>query len=141
MTHMLLDAANQRLTGVPQPQRIALLVEDEWLIRMEIADALDDAGWIVIEAGSGEEAIALFANGGHADLLITDIRLPGELSGWDLAARLRALEPGLAVIYASANPAVEALQVAGSLFIGKPSRTSALIAACEQLWDSAPHAR
>jgi len=115
-------------------QRIVLVVEDEWLVRMEIADAFERAGWIVIEAGSGEEAIALLAEAAPIGLLVTDVRLPGPMTGWDVAENYRARLPGLPVLYASANPPIAARQVSGSLFFEKPSRMPELMAAGERLW-------
>ncbi len=109
-----------------------LLVEDEWLVRMDIADALTEAGWEVVESGSGEEAIALISRRAP-DILVTDIRLTGVLTGWDVADAFRAAKPGRPVVYASANPQNEARAVAGSIFLVKPSRSDALVNACHQL--------
>ncbi len=122
---------------MPAVSRLALLVEDEWLVRMEIADALQTAGWVILEACSGEEAMALLDEQ-HFDLLVTDLRLPGPLTGWDVADASRGRWPDIGVIYASANPATEARQVAHSVFLGKPSRVTELVASAERLWSDAP---
>jgi DNA-binding response OmpR family regulator len=112
-------------------------VEDEWLVRMEIADALSAAGWRVIESGSGEEAIALLPPESPVHLLVTDIRLGGALSGWDVAERYRLAVPTIAVIYASANPAIEERFVPGGVFMSKPSLIRELVATSERLWHQA----
>src|SRR3954447_14689209 len=82
-----------------------LIVEDEGLLRWEMASELRDAGWTVIEAGSGEEALAHLraAPWIDVDIVITDIHLGGQLSGWDVAEALRARKPTIPVIYASSN--------------------------------------
>lgn len=116
-----------------KPQRIVLVAEDEWLVRMEIGDALQEAGWLVIEASSGEEAADFLDSGSVPDLLVTDIRLGGAMTGWDLAERVRAARPNIAVIYASANPAIEARIVPGSHFMEKPSRMEELVAMSNRL--------
>jgi CheY-like chemotaxis protein len=112
---------------------VVLLVEDEWLVRMEIADALAEAGYRVVEMGSGEAALDYVASGAAIDLLLTDIRLTGAKTGWDIAESCRIHYPGVAVIYASANSVDTARMVEGSVFVGKPSRTEALIATCMRL--------
>jgi CheY-like chemotaxis protein len=114
-------------------QRIVLVVEDEWLVRMEIVDALQEAGWLVIEAASGEEAADILDQGSTPDLLVTDIRLGGAMTGWDLAETCRAARPAIKVIYASANPAIESRFVSGSRFMEKPSRMDELVALSNRL--------
>lgn len=111
-----------------------MLVEDEWLVRMDMADALDRAGWIVVEAGSGEEALSLLGTELRIDLLVTDIRLLGTMDGWDVAEAFRAVHPLIGVIYATANPAVEDRLVPRSVFLPKPSRTEELTTISERLW-------
>jgi CheY-like chemotaxis protein len=111
-----------------------MLVEDEWLVRMDMADAMGGAGWVVVEAGSGEEALSLLGKEPRIDLLITDIRLLGTVNGWDVAEAFRAIHPLVAVIYSTANPAVESRLVPHSVFLPKPSHTDALTAISERLW-------
>ena len=101
--------------------REVLIVEDEWLVRMEIADAFLDLGFTVIESASAEHgAEALHGNPGVA-LLVTDIRLAGPRDGWDLAIEARTVRPGIAVIYLSANPPAPERMVEGGVFIDKPA--------------------
>ncbi|HWW64194.1 MAG TPA: response regulator [Sphingomonadaceae bacterium] len=115
--------------------RVAMIVEDEWLVRLEIADTLEEAGWDIVEAASGEEALEMLPTLNHLDLLVTDIRLLGPFTGWDVAEAVRAARPAVGVIYASANPALETRQVDGSIFLGKPSRMADLVAVSEKLWN------
>jgi CheY-like chemotaxis protein len=112
---------------------VVLVVEDEWLVRMEIAEALDARGWNVVEASTGEAAIALLAGNSPIDLVVTDVRLPGAVSGWEVAEAFRAANSEVAVIYCSGNSTNSARQVSGSVFLTKPFRTEALLAAGERL--------
>jgi len=66
---------------------VILCVEDETQLRRDIADELIEAGYDVIEAGNGEEALALLT-GARPDLVLCDISMPG-LSGHDVLAALR----------------------------------------------------
>ena len=105
----------------------ALVVEDEWLIRMEITDALAEAGWRVTELGSGEAAVELLATNAEFDLLVTDIRLSGVITGWDVAERYRAAHSRIVVIYCSGNKADQSRRVSGSHFLPKPCRIDLLL--------------
>ena len=75
-----------------------LVVEDEFLIRMSLVEALTDDGFVVLEAGSAAEALEV-AQAGDIALVLTDLQLPGGLDGWSLAERLRAQRPELPVIF------------------------------------------
>ncbi|HEX4635192.1 MAG TPA: response regulator [Rhizomicrobium sp.] len=111
-------------------QAVAVVVEDEWLLRLEVADALAQAGWDVIELATGEQALFWLEQGGQPRLLITDIRLPGLVMGWDVAERFRGRYPKIAVVYCSANPPDRQRQVPGSFFFAKPVRMDVVINAC-----------
>jgi len=78
-----------------------LLVEDEMLVRELAYEDLSDAGHEVTAAGSGDEALALVRGGAPFDVLFTDIRMPGEVDGWELAREAKRLLPGLKVIFAT----------------------------------------
>ena len=68
----------------------SLVVEDEWLVRDVIVSYLKEAGWGGAEASTGESAIGLLENTPKIDVLVTDIQLAGDLSGWDVAEAARA---------------------------------------------------
>jgi CheY-like chemotaxis protein len=82
-----------------------LLVEDELLIRMWLADNLADAGFDVLEAEDGDHALLMIKQTDSLDLLITDIQMPGRTDGNLVAACAKQIHPGLPVIYASGRPA------------------------------------
>jgi DNA-binding response OmpR family regulator len=81
-----------------------LLVEDEFLIRLTLAEALADAGYEVVEAETGDAALAVLEADPSIRLLLTDIQLPGALDGLRLVARARAGRPMLPVIYMTGRP-------------------------------------
>ena len=85
-----------------------LLVDDEVLVRMSTADMLTDLGYDVVEAGSGEEALALLRDGGLPDLLVTDHLMPG-MSGADLAREARALDAKLPILIVSGYSEVDGI--------------------------------
>jgi len=114
-----------------QTGRVVLVVEDEWLVRAEIASALHDAGWEVLEAGSAEAAIAQVGGGHRVGVIFTDIQLQGRQNGWDVAEAFRVAFPETAVIYTSGNAPDRSRSVEGSRFFDKPYSVSEVLEACE----------
>jgi CheY-like chemotaxis protein len=83
-------------------QRRILLVEDDVDVRMVMRGELEASGYLILEAANGLEALNVWkTNASRIDLLLTDIVMPGGLTGWDLADRLRKERPGLKVILVS----------------------------------------
>lgn len=80
---------------------VILVVEDEVLIRMVIAEYLRDCGYQVVEAGNGREAISLFEAGLEVEVVFTDVQMPGDTDGFALARWLRPHHPGIKVIITS----------------------------------------
>jgi len=78
------------------------VVEDEPLIRFAIAEALREHGVSVVEAASAEEAWRYLMSGESVDLVFTDHRMPGSMTGAQLAIRIRREYPSLVVIVTSA---------------------------------------
>ena len=118
--------------GVEASARVVLVVEDEALVRAAIAEEFRSFGWHVLEAATGEQAVALAAHA-HIDIILTDIQLAGIMSGWDTADALRASIPGMPVLYTSGNACQPERQVVGSLFIAKPYEPGSIIEACHNL--------
>ena len=79
----------------------ALVVDDEPLIVLLAQDELQLAGFQVQSAANGEEALALLDRDREWDLLLTDIRMPGQVDGWELGRAALLLVPELRVFYAS----------------------------------------
>src|SRR5215210_2571628 len=96
-----------------------LVVEDEELVRALAVEALEEGGFEVIEATTGEEALDRCKEC-HVDVLFTDITLPGKLDGWDLAEHWRTLSQALSVVYATGYSGRDERRVPGSSFLKKP---------------------
>lgn len=119
-----------------------LLVEDEYLIRLILAEELTEAGFVVREAESGEQAAALIAS--KADIftaLVTDIHMPGSLDGMAVARLLRERRPGIPVVYMTGRPdvvvAAGATESETSL-LPKPFAPSQLLSLVYRLLGGAP---
>jgi CheY-like chemotaxis protein len=103
-----------------------LVVDDDDLVRTVAVDALEDAGFDVIEAATAEEALDRCEQR-RADVLLTDIMLSGPFDGWDLAEQCREADPDLKVIYTTGYSLREQRPVRGSRLVEKPYRSSELV--------------
>jgi CheY-like chemotaxis protein len=117
-----------------QGSTVVLIVEDDDGQREVLATAVRDAGYTVVEAGTGEAALDILrSEQGSIDWLYTDIRLPGSIDGWRIADEFRFGHPVRPVIYASGYPTDGKRCVIRSRFLCKPFRPSALVEAVSQL--------
>jgi two-component system cell cycle sensor histidine kinase/response regulator CckA len=126
-------------TAEPRPAPLApvhesgvetiLIAEDETAIRNILRTVLRRAGYRLIEAANGDEALeSLREHGGCIDLLISDVVMPG-LSGPDLAERVRAVQPNVRVLYLSGYsdvPIDDRLATEATAFLPKPFTPAAL---------------
>ncbi|HEY1795175.1 MAG TPA: CHASE3 domain-containing protein, partial [Stellaceae bacterium] len=78
-----------------------LLVDDDEIVRDTVAAMLEDFGFTVIQAPGGTEALTILEQGAAIDLLLTDVVMPGEISGRVLAERAAKVKPGLKVLFTS----------------------------------------
>ncbi len=84
-----------------------MLVEDEPTIRAVMTETLQDAGFDVFEASSGDSAIEILSDPPRVfTILVTDFHMPGQADGAQVAARMRSLNPDIPVIIATGRPEV-----------------------------------
>ena len=81
-----------------------LVVEDEDLLRELVVDVLSDAGLDVVAAGTAEAALDATSRSGMPRAVVTDINLGAGMSGLALADAIRALSPGVGVIFITGRP-------------------------------------
>jgi DNA-binding response OmpR family regulator len=116
-----------------------LLVEDDALVREVMVISLQDAGFEVLSAASGDEAIALMSDPAvPLTVLVTDFHMPGTADGAAVAAKLRERWPELPVVIISGRP--EVFQVAwrrdlGYRLLAKPFGTAELVGLLQSLVD------
>ena len=118
--------------------RSVLIVEDEYFLQADLEKALTDAGFATESASSGEEALTLFIGGtGPYRALVTDVRLRGSVSGWEVARRIREKEPAVPVGYVTGSSAEEWASegVPNSILISKPFAVARLVSAVANLLD------
>ncbi len=113
-----------------------LVVEDEPLVMLAAQDALEAGGYTVIEAHTGDEALAIIdAKGDRLAGIITDIRLGSGADGWKVARRGRERKPDIPVVYVTGDSAHEwnILGVPNSSVVQKPYAAAQLTTAISTL--------
>jgi CheY-like chemotaxis protein len=104
---------------------VVLVVEDEALIRMDIADCLEDAGYAVMQASDADQAIRILEAHEEIRLVFTDVDMPGSMDGLRLAAYIRDRWPPIQLIVTSGHvPVVETDLPSGGRFFNKPYQGS-----------------
>ena len=119
-----------------------LVVEDDGALRAVVSRMLKRAGYDVLEASGGQEAIRLAERQpGAIDLLVTDVVMP-RMDGREAARQLLRLDPGLRVLYISGYPdrdgIGEEMVKEGAAFLQKPFRVTTLLARVREVLDRAP---
>jgi CheY-like chemotaxis protein len=89
------------MSPLPPKVPVVLIVEDDVLTRMDAADLLLDAGYRVITQASADHALAVLTVRSDIDVLLTDINMPGSLTGSALARIVDRRWPGLPIIATS----------------------------------------
>jgi CheY-like chemotaxis protein len=109
-----------------------MIVEDELLLRLDLANQLHSAGFEIIEAQSADEAVKILATNIDVDLILTDIRMPGQIDGLGLISFVRRRDRDIKLILLSAYVDADSESPADASF-AKPVRIGALIAKVRQL--------
>lgn len=120
---------------MPATSTRILVVEDEFLIRLTLVEALSDEGYDVLEAESGDAALPILQSDPSIRVLLTDIQLPGTLDGTRLAHRARETRPTLPVLFMTGrpDPAVEAAAAPHDGYIAKPYSLTEICEAVRRL--------
>ena len=125
-------------TPFPSPGGTVLVVEDDALVRTMAKRSLLEAGFQVLEAGDGREALTLAGQHDGIDVVLTDLAMP-EIGGRELARHLAQTRPGLPIIFMSGytddDLARRGLLEAGHPFLEKPFSPSDLAKKISEVLD------
>ena len=115
-------------------RRVVLIVEDEFLLRMNAAETIGEAGFDVVEARNADEAIAILESCPDIHVVFTDIQLPGSMDGMKLARFIRGRWPPIKIVATSGFVSVgEDDLPEGSRFLAKPYRPAQIVATLREL--------
>ncbi len=117
-----------------EPHMTLLVVEDQTLVRMFMADFLDEAGFKVFEAVSADEALTVLEARPDVQAVVTDIEMPGSMDGVELAREIRHRWPGIGVVVTSGRqrPGPDDLPD-GVPFLAKPYLPETVITVIRQM--------
>jgi PAS domain S-box-containing protein len=138
------DKEPEQEIATPTGDETILVVEDNPKVRKTVIRQLHDLGYKSIEADSGGAALKLVDQGAGFDLLLTDVVMPGGITGYQLASRLREIRPGVKVLFTSGYTelAVSVEQSASrDPLLSKPYRKQDLGLAVRAVLDEAPALR
>jgi CheY-like chemotaxis protein len=108
--------------GLAEPRRpVVLVVEDDYLLRLDAADMIKAADFEVIEAANADEAIAILESRNDIAVIFTDVQMPGSMDGLRLARAVRGRWPPIKIITTSGQRIIEELDLPeGGRFLPKP---------------------
>lgn len=114
---------------------LILIVEDEYLLAMEVEQALTDAGFATEISSSGEQALALLSKGDKRySALVTDVTLAARVNGWELARRVREKDASFPIVYVTAHDREWPSEgVPSSIVIPKPFAPAQIVTAVSTL--------
>jgi CheY-like chemotaxis protein len=105
---------------VPAKRPVVLVVEDEFLLRMDAADMITAAGFDVVEAVDADAAIEILEARDDVAVIFTDIQMPGSMDGLKLARAVRGRWPPIKIIATSGVHIGELDLPEGGRFLPKP---------------------
>lgn len=121
--------------AVPRPP-IVLVVEDDFLLRMDAVDIVKNAGFEAIEAANADQAIAIIEADPEIHIVFTDVQMPGTMDGLRLARFIRDRWPPIKIVATSGRLRVAEEDLPkGSIFVPKPYSPEQIIQTFRQLTD------
>ena len=113
---------------------VVLIVEDEFLVRMDAVDMIRSAGFDVVEAQNADEAISVLEDRRDITVVFTDVQMPGSMDGLKLAAAVRGRWPPIKIVATSGLADVSEKDLpAGGRFLPKPYNASKIVATLREL--------
>ncbi|MCA1408361.1 PAS domain S-box protein [Ensifer sp. IC3342] len=120
---------------IPKGHETILVVEDDARVRRVVVSRLRDAGYTVIEAEAGAQALQLLTEHPEVSLVFTDMIMPGGMNGGELAQQVRALKPDVKVLLTSGYAEPSAAGKAAGSWLQKPYTARQLALRLRQLLD------
>jgi CheY-like chemotaxis protein len=110
-----------------------LVVEDEALMRLVVIESLHDAGFETLEAGDADEALEELAAHEDVSVIVSDINMPGEMDGIQLAREVKRARPDIHMLLTSGKVTPNPDEIPDGLFLAKPYSLATLVRAVDTL--------
>jgi CheY-like chemotaxis protein len=121
-------------------KHLILIVEDDALVSLSVEEIMFEGGFDFMAVSTGDAAILELERGvDRFSAVLTDIRMPGKTTGWDIARRARELAPTMPVIYMTGDSSIQwsANGVPNSVLLQKPFADAQLTTALATLLNAA----
>lgn len=119
-----------------------LIVDDEWMLRDVVVEALQDHGYDVLVASDGPGALEILRGPARIDVVFSDVSMPNGVSGIELAEQASGIRPGIHIILASGFAKGQLPSIPkGVHFLPKPYRIGQLVECLQQVMRSVPAVR
>lgn len=116
---------------------VVLIVEDEFLIRMDAVDMIRSGGFEVVEAKDADEAIEILERRLDITVVFTDVHMPGSMDGLKLAAAIRGRWPPIKIVATSGRARLSAEDLpSGSRFLTKPYSAREIVGTLREVTNS-----
>jgi CheY-like chemotaxis protein len=116
---------------------VVLIVEDEFLLRMDAVDMIAAAGFEVVEAANADEAIEILESRPDITVVFTDIQMPGSMDGLKLARAVRGRWPPIKIIATSGHVHIGEIDLPeGGRFLPKPYSSEQVTGVLRELMSS-----
>jgi CheY-like chemotaxis protein len=127
--------AGEWTMGLSETARpVVLIVEDDFLLRLNAADVIEAGGFEVIEAANADEAIKILESRSDITVVFTDIQMPGSMDGLKLARAVRGRWPPIKIVATSGRVNVEETDLPeGGRFLPKPYNSMQVTAMLREL--------
>jgi two-component system, response regulator PdtaR len=113
---------------------VVLIVEDDFLLRMDAVDIVKAAGFEPVEVGDADEAIAILESDLTIHVVFTDVQMPGTMDGLKLARFVRDRWPPIKIVATSGRVRLSEDDLPeGGRFLPKPYRPEQIIATLREL--------
>ena len=112
---------------------VVLIVEDEPFVRLTGADLLAEAGFEVLEAGNGDEALRILEATPEVRVVFSDVEMPGSLDGLGLARRICQRWPSIGIVLTSGHRVRAEMMPCEGRFLPKPYDGQALVRQIEEI--------
>jgi CheY-like chemotaxis protein len=113
---------------------VVLVVEDDFLLRMDAVDIVRGAGFDAVEASNADEAIAILEARPNIHVVFTDIQMPGSMDGLKLAKFVKDRWPPIKIVATSGRVRVSEDELPeGGRFLSKPYRPAEIIRTLREL--------
>jgi CheY-like chemotaxis protein len=116
---------------------VVLVVEDDFLLRMQAVDIVKDAGFKAVEAANADEAIAILEAEPNIHVVFTDVQMPGTMDALKLAKFVKDRWPPIKIVATSGRVRIsEADLPEGSIFVPKPYSPTQIVNTLHELIES-----